>query len=86
MHQCKEQLIVFVDTNMVNMERLLNQSVIKHAQGILHKYVVGHGEIKYIQQVDNAHMTINYITGGSCNSQGSSMIPIQKPIREQYFW
>ncbi len=48
MHRFKEQLIVFVGTNMVNMERPQNQSVIKHVQEILRKYVVDHGEIKYI--------------------------------------
>ena len=33
-------------------------------------------------------MAINYTTGRvceSCNFHGSSMIPIQEPIREQYF-
>ena len=35
-----------------------------------------------------SHMAINCITGRvceSCNFHGSSMIPIQEPIREQYF-
>ncbi len=45
------------------------------------------GVLKSFCEIFSTHMAINYITGrvcGSCNSHGSSMIPIQKPIREQY--